>query len=213
MHTRTRVIWIQPDKRWCPEDIDAVSLHSACSTRSDLRSVLLILPRGGHYRILFQTASLHLSSRNFVVDMGSQRNNEMSTMQGQFDHAAQTESPLLQRYDDEHGNEMDQSIPSVEHAQGHLDSAFNDERQRFQLAEKRVPNISTSAQDHVLPPCQCRRVMALPTIRQIALDTCITIVSLYFLAFAFLVFSHRGELATSRVATHLLDAARLVSYP
>jgi hypothetical protein len=130
------------------------------------------------------------------------------------DYDVQNGQPLLQQYNNEHGNAsgMDQLASTPTQIPGNLSSTFNGEQQPS-LHDKSDSLLSISAaQDLTRQPTSCRRATASSTIGQTALDICITASSIYFVAFALIAVSQNGQSAASTPARHLLDAARLVSY-
>jgi hypothetical protein len=62
-----------------------------------------------------------------------------------------------------------------------------------------------------VPPTECRKKSDGTALRQAVLDLCITVISLYFLAFAIAASVHEGDPAGSSLARSLLRATRFVS--
>jgi hypothetical protein len=134
--------------------------------------------------------------------------------QNASDHDAQNGQPLLQQYNTEHEDTSgtDHLTPTLTASPDDLTPTLNDD-QRLPLHDKSDCLLdTTSAQDMARQLTSCRRATAPPTIRQAVLDMCITAASIYFVAFAFMAISQNGKSAASYKATHLLEAARLVSY-
>jgi len=67
--------------------------------------------------------------------------------------------------------------------------------------------------DSCRSPVRCRKIYAWSTLGQAALDLCIAATAIYFIAFAIMAISYKGESEASSTVQNLLTAARFVSLP
>jgi hypothetical protein len=175
------------------------------------------------------------SSATYLGDPFQQRNSgdqpdqqsfATGTSQNSRDYGDQREPSRSERWDEEH---TDLGAPG----QSHLPDHYNDEQTNTSAVDQLLPTEATSrngeqnepgmskvqglgaSQSGVVAsaPAPCRKINALSTIGQAALDLCIAATPAYFIGFAIMAFLHGGkeEDDYQAVVRAILNAARFVS--
>ena len=150
-----------------------------------------------------------MDQRSFATDTSRQDGLSLSEQMEDEQPNIGTERPshLLGHYHEERTN-----TAAVEHLLP-SDSTFHDgDRERLGLPKNKDIGVSRSDSEAIAcVPTPCRKINALSTMGQAALDLCITATSVYFIAFAVMSFLHSGDKENSPTVEKLLYAARFVS--
>lgn len=206
--------------RTCRELTPACTLYSTIASNSQvmastgslipLRAIdRARIPSTTHFGDPFEERSSgdHMDQRSFATDTSRQDGLSLSEQMEDEQPNIGTERPshLLGHYHEERTN-----TAAVEHLLPSDSTLHDGDRKRLGLPKNK--DIGVSRSDAIAcVPTPCRKINALSTMGQAALDLCITATSVYFIAFAVMSPLHKGEKENSPTVKKLLYAARFVS--
>jgi hypothetical protein len=139
---------------------------------------------------------------SFVSRIHGDRRGPSLSEQWEYEHR---DSHLPEQHNDEHTNTA--AVDQLLHSEPTLHSGGHNG-----MGTPKDQGVDGSRSNVVVStPTHCRKINALSTMGQAALDLCITATSVYFIVFATMAVQHAGEPEGTRIVQILLRAARFVS--